>query len=418
MLSHFKLFWRSALDVLFLHPNFPGQFKRLANALTRRPGVRVWGLGADVWMTDGSRLDGVTTLSYPLPSDSSGSVHPWAAGFEKAVRTGEQVLLTLSDYKKRGFEPDVVIAHPGWGDAFFVRDFFPGAKVIGLFEYFYRARGADVGFDPEFPSSLNDIFRLHAGNATQLLALESCDVGVCPTQWQRSRFPDVYQSKLSVLHEGVDTQDICPDEQAVFQLPDGKVLHAGQPVLTYVSRHLEPYRGFHVFMRALPAILAQNPDLTVVIIGNVAGTSYGAAPKSGGSWKDVLMAEVGDDLPRENVHFLGWVNHADYLKVLQVSAVHVYMTYPFVLSWSCLEAMSAGCLMVASDTAPVREVIEHEKQGFLFDFLHPEELVISVQKALMQRHKLHSMRKCARESIVDRYDFERVALPGYLALME
>lgn len=405
------------MDVLFLHPNFPGQFKRLASALACRSGFRVWGLGAEAWMGKDLRLEGVTTLSYPQPPHPTGDVHPWAVGFEKAVRTGEQVLLTLSEYKKHGFEPDVVIAHPGWGDAFFVRDFFPGAKVIGLFEYFYRARGADVGFDPEFPSSLNDIFRLHAGNATQLLALESCDLGVCPTHWQRSRFPDAYQSRLTVLHEGVDTKKICPDNDAKFQLPNGTHLRAGQPVLTYVSRHLEPYRGFHVFMRALPTILAQNPNLTVLIIGMESGTSYGPEPKSGESWKNVLLKEIEGTLPIGNVHFLGWVNRAQYIKALQVSSVHVYMTYPFVLSWSCLEAMSAGCLMVASDTPPVRDVIEHGKQGLLFDFMHPEELARTVQQALDGGREFQPMRDSARQTVVDRYDFEQVSLPGYLALL-
>lgn len=406
------------MDVLFLHPNFPGQFSKLALALANTPEYRVWGLGNQKWVLPANPVSGVTTLMYSDPEAAPEGVHPWAAPFEKAVRTGEQVLRALGEHKKNGLEPDVIVAHPGWGDAFFVRDFFPGVKVIGLFEYFYRARGADVGFDPEFPSSLNDIFRLHASNATQLMALESCDVGICATEWQRSRYPKAYREQLMVLHEGVDTNTVCPDPLAELSLPNGQILRAGDEVLTYVSRHLEPYRGFHVLMRALPEILRKRPHVQVLVVGEPNGTSYGQPPAGGSTWKAKLLAEVHGELDQSRVHFLGSLPYEKYLKVLQVSAVHIYLTYPFVLSWSLLEAMSAACLVVGSDTAPVQEVIEHGEQGLLCDFLNPVALTRTVVYAMENRQDLHHLRTKARQSMVDGYDFDTVTLPKYLELME
>jgi glycosyltransferase involved in cell wall biosynthesis len=406
------------LDVLFLHPNFPGQFRRLARALAADPENRVWGLGDAAFAATSDEMGPVRCLTYPSVERPSEQVHAWAASFEQAVRTGEQVLRTLAEYKKQGLEPDVILTHPGWGDAFFVRDFFPGVKVIGLFEYFYRPRGADVGFDPEFPSAMNDIFRLHARNATQLLALESCDVGVCATNWQRSRFPNAYQPMLEVLHEGIDTQQVCPDDAAVFSVPGGPVLHAGDEVLTYVSRHLEPYRGFHVFMRALPGILRARPELQVLVIGADDATSYGPAPSRGGTWKEVMLAEVGEQIDLARVHFLGALPYQQYVRALQVSAVHIYLTYPFVLSWSLLDAMSAGCLIVASDTAPVKEVINHQQHGLLVDFHRVDDWISAVAGALERRHELVSLRRNARQAAVEKFDFETVTYPRYRELMD
>jgi glycosyltransferase involved in cell wall biosynthesis len=406
------------LDVLFLHPNFPGQFRQLARALSQDPEHRVWSLSDAQWASAANEMPNVKSLHYPsVPNQDSDGAHPWAKPFDKAVRTGDAALRALAAHKREGLEPDVVITHPGWGDAFFVRDLFPGVKVIGLFEYFYRARGADVGFDHEFPGSLNDIFRLHAGNATQLLALESCDIGICATQWQRSRYPNAYQPMLEVLHEGVDTTLVRPNPSASFQVPGGPLLTCGDEVLTYVSRHLEPYRGFHVFMRALPAILAQRPHLQVLVVGESEGTSYGPPPRNGGHWKDEMLRELGGQLDLNRVHFLGKLPFDDYLKVLQVSAVHLYLTYPFILSWSLLEAMAAGCLLVASDTAPVREVIDHEEQGLLFGFHNPDELVSTVARALDDRESLSSLKELARQRVIERFDFSTVTLPRYLELM-
>lgn len=405
------------MDVLFIHPNFPGQFRRVAAALAREPGLKVVGMGDASWMKGVVPLDNVPTIAYEAPGANSAQLHPWSKRFDEAVRRGQQVMQTLSGHKAQGFEPDVILAHPGWGDAFFLRDFFPGARVIGLFEYFYQARGADVGFDPEFPARLDDIFRLRALNATQLVALDACDAGFCPTQWQRSRFPEVWQSRLQVLHEGVDTRAVAPHAQARLQLADGHVLNAGDEVLTFVSRHLEPYRGYHVFLRALPAILKARPHCHVVIVG-ADGVAYGRPPESGTSYRQQYWDEVKGQLDTQRVHFTGVLPYADYLTVLQVSRLHVYLTYPFILSWSMLEAMAAGCLVLGSATPPVQEVITDGHNGLLFAFHNPQALAAKAISALRHPADYQAIRMAARQTIVDRYDFDTVSLPAYKRLLE
>lgn len=406
------------MEVLFIHPNFPGQFRKVAAALARLPDVHVVGVGDESWMKSTVPLDGVSVIGYPAPAEGEKDLlHPWSRGFDTAVRRGEQVMATLAAHKQQGLEPDVIVAHPGWGDAYFLRDFFPGTKVVGLFEYYYHARGADVGFDPEFPSRMNDIFRLRALNATQLLALDSCDEGFCPTRWQRSRFPAVWQSRLDVIHEGVDTRAVCPDPTAQVHLADGTTLKAGDEVLTFVSRNLEPYRGFHIFMRALPAIMQARPDCHVVIVG-ADDVAYGPPSDSGGTYRDRYLGEVADRLDVSRVHFTGTLSHADYVKVLQVSSLHVYLTYPFILSWSMLEAMSAGCLVLCSATPPVEEVITNGDNGILFPFHSPAALSAEAIAALTRPSEYKEIRKAARQTILDRYDFETVSLPAYKRLIE
>ena len=405
------------MEVLFIHPNFPGQFRRVAKALAAKPGFRVVGVGDQSWMVDANGLEGVPVIAYPPPGEGGMLVHAYARGFDAAVRRAQQVISTLATYKQQGFEPDVIFVHPGWGDGYFLRDFFPGAKVVGLFEYYYHPRGADVGFDPEFPSTFDDIFRLRTTNATQLLALESCDEGFSPTEWQRSRFPPSWRSRLGLLHEGVDTDLVAPDASAQVALPDGTVLQAGDEVLTFVSRNLEPYRGYHMLMRALPAIMQARPQCRVVLVGGD-GVSYGTRPKNGKTYREQYLDEVAAGLDLSRVHFTGKLPYDTYLKVLQVSRLHVYLTYPFILSWSMLEAMSAGCLVLASDTAPVQEVISHGDNGLLFPFLQPERLAAAAIEALVEPARFDHLRAAARQTVVDRFDFQRVSLPGYLRFLE
>ncbi len=406
------------MDVLFAHPNFPGQFRKVASALATIPGVRVQGLGDASWMKDVVPLEGIPVIGYPTPPEGDADqLHPWTRRFDASVRRGQQVISTLAPYKEAGFEPDVIVTHPGWGDAYFLRDFFPGAKVVGLFEYYYHARGADVGFDPEFPASLDDIFRVRTLNATQLLALDSCDEGFCPTQWQRSRFPEAWQQRLGLMHEGVDTQAVSPAPDAEVHLSDGTTLRAGDEVLTFVSRNLEPYRGYHIFMRALPAILAARPDCHVVIVG-ANGAAYGPLPRTGGSYRQRYLDEVADTLDMSRVHFTGTLPHAEYVKVLQISRLHVYLTYPFILSWSMLEAMAAGCLVLTSATPPVEEVITEGENGLLFPFHSPRMLAARAIEALANPSGYDELRKAARQTIIERYDFETVSLPAYKRLIE
>ena len=407
------------MEVLFSHPNFPGQFRRIAHAFTQVPGLTVYGVGDEEWIKSHNRegVDGVNLITYPAPakSEKKDAIHPYARNYDDAVRRAEAVLATLAAHKVRGFEPDVIFAHPGWGDAFYLRDIFPGARIIGLFEYYYRARGADLGFDPEFPSKLDDLFRVRSLNATQLIALDSCDSGFCPTAWQRSRFPEVWQQKLGVLHDGIDTEAVKPNPDMVIELGNGTVLRAGDEVLTYVSRNFEPYRGYHTFMRALPAIMAARPDCQVILAGGD-DVGYGPPPQEG-SYRDKYLEEVQGRLDMSRVHFTGHLAYDNFVRLMQVSRLHVYLTYPFVLSWSMLEAMSAGCLVLGSATPPVEEVITDGVNGLLTPFHSATMLADRAIAALANPERYAGLRQAARQTIIDRYDFKTVSLPAYLRLL-
>lgn len=405
------------MDLLFIHPSFPGQYARLAPTLALVNGISVCGMGDSAKMVTQGNIPEFPVIRYEVPDSNDPFEHPNAKNLNNAMRRARAVFNTLLEHKRQGYEPDVIFVHTGWGDSIFLRDLYPAAKIVGLFEYYYSRTGADVGFDSEFPKKFTDIFHVRALNALPLMALESCDRGVCPTEWQRSRFPDVYQSRLDLIHDGIDTEMVKPDPDARITLIDGTSLSAGDEVLTYVSRDLEPYRGYHMFMRSLPAILAARPNCHVLIVGGD-GCSYGGAPPQGGTWKQKYLEEVADRIDPDRVHFTGKLAYADFLKVLQVSRAHVYLTYPFVLSWSMLEAMSAGCLVIGSATPPVEEIICHGKNGLLVPFRDFNGLARSVIDALARPEIYRALRDAARKTVVEKYDFRTVSLPAFLRLID
>ncbi|CAN7246237.1 glycosyltransferase family 4 protein [Aquipseudomonas alcaligenes] len=376
------------MRVLFIHQNFPGQFRHLAAHLAKRDDVEVLAIGRE----QAPGLPGGRLLRYKPHRKASAQTHPYVRTFEDGVLHGQQVLRLLLDLKGKGYRPDVVVAHPGWGESLYVKEAFPSARLIHFCEYYYQARGADAGFDPEFPLDTNGAASIRSRNALHLLNLENCDLAITPTQWQRSVHPAAYRDAMQVIHEGIDIAGLGPDPEASLELPDGRVLKAGQPTLTYVARNLEPYRGFHSFMRALPRILEAHPTCQVLVVGGDE-VSYGSRPKGAANWRSKLLAENPVDLQR--VHFLGKVPYATYKRVLQVSAAHIYLTYPFVLSWSLLEAMASGCLIIGSDTAPVREVIEDGRNGLLVDFFDGERIAEKALQALAEPERFRALRRQA-----------------------
>jgi glycosyltransferase involved in cell wall biosynthesis len=303
-----------------------------------------------------------------------------------------------------GFFPDFILAHCGWGETLPLRAIFPKAKIIIYCEFFYRAEGQDVHFDPESPRlGVDGVAALQCKNAGALVALAEADAGISPTRWQRSTFPTEFQEKIHVIHEGVDVSVFRPDENARFTLPGGKVVTKTDEIVTYASRNLEPVRGYHVFLRALPKILQARPNAQVVIAGGD-GNSYSHAPPKGKSWKTHYLDEVLSKLDLSRVHFVDRLDLGAYSKLLQVSSAHVYLTYPFVLSWSLLEAMATECEIVASDTAPVREVIQNKKNGVLVPFHDHSTLSRAVIDALANRGQSSKHGAAARETVAERFD--------------
>jgi len=399
------------MKVLFIHQTFPGQFGHAARCLA--------GSGHEVTairQAGGASISGIRRIDYSPLWDSHAGLQA-AREFEEASLNGLAVAQTCERLKASGFVPDLVIGHCGWGETLFVKDVWPKAPVLGYFEFYYRARDGDADFDPEFAIPQEDQRLLRLRNAVNWLALEASDWGQTPTRWQFSRYPATFRRRMTVAHEGVDTALIKPNADARVWLAGGVSLGADDEVITYCARNLEPYRGFHVFMRALPRILARAPRARALIVGGD-GVSYGKPPEGLGSWREKLLAEVGSDLDLSRVHFLGAVPFAVYLSILQLSSAHVYLTYPFVLSWSLVEALSAGCYVIASNTPPVREVLRDGVNGRLFDFFAVEELADHVLEALEKPAKTLAARRAARQSAIRAFDLLTVCLPRQMSIWE
>ena len=398
--------------ILFIHQNFPGQFVHAATELVRL-GHEVVALGIQ-----GRGVPGVKYIRYRPEAPERTSEVKSVMDFETKVVRGMACAQAMSKLKDAGFTPDAIVTHPGWGEALFCKDVWPGARLIIFSEFFYSADGGDYNFDPEFRHErVDDRIRLRLKNSVHLHALHAADVAYTPTQWQLSQVPAEYQNKVRVIFDGIDTAVVAPQPQASIRLTRDNIrLTAADEVITFVNRNLEPYRGFHVFMRALPEILKARPSAHCIIVGKD-DVSYGSRPISGGSWRQVMQDEVGAKLPMERVHFLGGLPYDDYLRVIQISTCHVYLTYPFVLSWSCMEAMSAGRVVVASNTGPVQEVIEHGVNGLLFDFFDVAALSKQVIDVLGNPESYRHIGIQARQSVVIKYDLQSRCLPTQLSLI-
>ena len=384
-------------NILFVHQNYPGQYVRLAPALAAR-GHKTLALAIE----RGGESGGTRVVRYAPKRGTTQEAHPWAQDFETKILRGEACARAALELARQGFVPDVICANPGWGESLFLKDALPRARLHLYLEFFYRAEGGDFGFDPEFPApGFDGAARLRARSAAQLLALEGMDGAVAPTPWQRGTFPEPYRKRIDVCFDGVDVDRVVPDPDAVLEIA-GKRFAAGQPIVTFVNRNLEPYRGYHVFMRALPKLLARAPDAQILLVGGD-GVSYGAKPADGVSYKERFLAEVRESIDPTRVHFLGKLPYATYLKVLQVSAAHVYLTYPFALSWSLFEAMSAGCAVIASSTGPVLDLVRHGKTGLLVDFFDKDGLAQAIGEVLANPEAHRKMRAAARAHVKAHY---------------
>jgi glycosyltransferase involved in cell wall biosynthesis len=397
---------------LFIHNNFPGQFLHVARALAGEPGIKLAAIGTQT----ARRMAGVSLMRYSVTNPDVAAAHPFARRFDLECRRAEEVLYAASSLSSSGFVPDIVLAHPGWGEALPLRAIFPKAHLVAYCEFFYRVEGQDNGFDPEFPRiGVDSDVGLRLKNAATLLALVDCDIAISPTRWQRSTFPQEFQSKIKVIHEGVDVKKAKPSSQAKLRLPSGRFLTKEDDVVTFVARNFEPVRGFHVFTRALPRILAGHPRAQILFIGGE-GNPYGALPPEGQTWKARFFNEIADRVDKTRIHFAGHLTHEDFLRALQISSAHVYLTYPFVLSWSLLEAMSTGCLVIASATPPVEEVVNSEN-GILVPFFDVDQLADRVIEALTHQRRFKALRSRARATIVDNFDVRQVCLPKLLDLL-
>lgn len=389
----------AAMRALFVHKSFPGQFTRLAPYLAALAGVEVLALGdlaflrhQQSWLA-ASRIN---VFGYEFNEDDR------LAGPEVFERRGRAVENVASDLRRRGFYPDLVFAHASWGEALYLKRVFPQAKLVLFCEWFYNAPTLR---DPEIDlAMLDDAQTREAHNARIVAAIESADACWAPTQWQRAQFPPEYQARIAVIHDGVDTDGIAPGNAP-----------GDRPLITFATRSLIPTRGFHVFMRALPEIQRRRPEARVMIAGSDV-VAYGKARADGATYRDALLRELQGRLDLSRVSFTGMLAYPEYVSLLQRSSVHVYSTFPFVLSWSLIEALAAGCLVVGSRTPPVEEVVRDGENGLLYEYASSAELAARVDEAL-ERTDAGRIRANARRTAVERYDWQRVCLPAQLRLI-
>jgi len=383
--------------VLFVHNNFPAQFRDLAQTLKAR-GVPIAAIGA----VRAPGLQDVTIGRYSLPRGSTPGIFNLAVRAEADLIRGRSAFDMARALKERGVDPAVIVGHPGWGETVLLDEVFPDARRILFSEFFYRGRGLDIDFDTEFFPLTDDAVLLgKTKNAVMTLALSDADAIVCPTRFQASVLPAVFQPRVRIIHEGIDVEAVAPSPPQPFALPDGRVIAPGAPVITHVNNHMEPLRGLHIFARALPRLMAEIPDAQVLVMGQDAERPYGGKSSDGRTWREVCFEGLAIDPAR--IHFLGKTPHEQMLAALRLSTAHIYYTYPFVLSWSLVEAMASGCYVIGSDTAPLHDAIEDGVNGRLLPFFDVEALSTAMIEACRNPQASAPLRAAARATAVAKF---------------
>lgn len=376
------------MRLLFVHQNFPGQFLHMVRHLAADPAHEL------LFITEANAnlMAGVRKVVYQGPPKPDGMV---TSDLGTAMVRAAVVAEAASRLKALGYRPDIVIGHHGWGELLDIGDVWDDVPVLGYFEFFYHTEGLDVGFDPEWALPAAALAAVRAKNAVNLLALTNAGAGQTPTRFQHGTYPAWARERIAVVPEGVDLA-LCrpaPELRGATIAWGGFAVEPDDELLTFVARDLEPYRGFHILMRALPTLLRERPRLKAIVVGGD-GVSYGAALRNV-TWRQYMLAQIGG-LDPARVLFPGKIDYAAFIALLQRSDAHVYLTYPFVASWSLREALACGCAIVGSDTAPVREFVTDGVNGLLTPCLDPALLAARVIELLDDRALAGDLRRGAR----------------------
>ena len=386
------------MNIIFLHRNFPAQFKFLALELAKDKNNNVF------FVTNNENtkpFGGIKKVIYKLKRQVPDDCHRYLRFYEESIIHGQSAAEALISLQMQGFKPNVIFGH-SWGSSLFVKEVFPDVPYVAHLEWYYNPVNSDVDFGGK-ELDIDAKASLKIKNSHILQDLVSCDYGISPTQWQKAQFPSAFADKIKVMHEGIDVDFCRPDENAEFKVPNTNItLTRKDEVLTYATRGMEEYRGFPEFMKAASILMKQRPNLHV-LVGGEDRVCYGRHLQND-TFKKKMLRELDFDMNR--LHFTGSLIYRDYVKLLQVSTAHVYLTYPFVLSWSFLEAMAAGCRIIASDTAPVKEVMKDGYNGILTDFYDIDALVKKVNMVLDNRNDFNELTVNARKTIVDNYDIK------------
>lgn len=395
------------MNLLIIHRGFPGQFKHILNVLVSRGDYITCIIPSE---KQAIKHELITYIKYELRRGNGKDTHELAIETESKVLRGEAVAMECKKLSESGYKPDIILGHPGWGEMLFIKDIWPDCPQLHYVEYAYMSSKGDLDFLDNQGSKASSFDKMKARmkNANVLLNLESMNWGITPTIYQFDTIPKNYQHKISIIHDGINTNIIRPDKSQSFTLKNGRMLKESDNVVTFVNRTFEPYRGVHIFMKALPKILNDTPNCNVVMVGTDSPkVSYGANRTDGKGWLSHLKEQMNEQIDWNRVHIVGKIPHSELIKLYQVSSAHVYLTYPFVLSWSLLEAMSAGCLVICSDTEPVKEMVQNNKNGLLFEFSDYQELSSNIKNALSNKEKYAEIRQNARRTITENYSLEK-----------
>jgi len=404
----------TAKRILFVHQNFPGQFLHIARAALEK-GYKIAAIGGP----SAKGQPGIDVRRWKYSRGSTPDIFDPATRAEADLIRGYAAAEVAAGLKADGFMPDLIVGHPGWGETLQLNEVFPGVPQIHFAEYYYRSHGADVGFDPEFEQmTLESGMRVNAKNIGLSMAYGQADMIVVPTPFQASGFPPAFRHHMRVVHEGVDMSRATRRTSPRLKMPNGKVLDGTTPVITFINRDFERLRGFHIFMRALPAFMERRPDAHVIVVGTDGPGGYGGKLTGGQTWRGKMLAEVGDRMDVARIHFTGPLAHGDMIAALSMSWGHVYYTYPFVLSWSLVEAMACECLILGSDTGPVRDAITPGVNGILNDFFDVGALSAAMVRACETPERFTDLRSAARVTALATYDRETVGVPAWMALIE
>lgn len=383
------------MNILFLHRNFPAQFRHISAALAQDPNNKVF----FITNNDKLNLPNINKVVYKLKREVPENCHRYLKFTEESIIHAQSTAEAALALKEKGFKPDIIFGHT-WGQTMFMKDVYPDVPLLCYFEWFYQAEGGDIGFDGK-KLNVDELAKLRCKNSHLLVDLYTCDAGLSPTQFQKNQFPKEFHDKIKVLHDGVDTDFCKPDNDAKFIIKDKNLtLTKEDEVITYATRGMEAYRGFPEFMRAANKLLKKRSNLHVVI-GGEDRVCYGPQIM-GTTYKELMLKEL-PDLDMNRIHFVGGLPFNEYVNLLQISSAHVYLTYPFVLSWSALDAMACGCCIIASNTKPVTEFMTDNYNALLFDFFNVDEQVEKIEYALDNKDKIQELRHNARKTIVDKY---------------
>jgi glycosyltransferase involved in cell wall biosynthesis len=400
----------AAMHVLFVHKNFPAQFGHIGAHLSREAGWQCTFVSEKPPAT----FEGVSTIQYATRGGATEKTHYFSRTFENAVWHAAGVYDTLAPVRSV-IRPDLIVGHSGFGSTLLLRELYPDTPIIDYFEYFYRPHDSDLDFRPDLPAQDADRLRSYVRNAMILLDLEYCSAGYSPTQYQHSLMPDTYKPKVRVLHDGIDTgfwrrRDVPERQLGTLSLePDERLV-------TYCSRGLESMRGFDIFMRAAKLIYQAYPKVKIVIVGGDEVAYGGDDRHTGGrSFKEHVLSQ--DQYDPSRILFAGQVPPDTLAQLFSLSDVHVYLTVPFVLSWSMLDAMSCGCLVLGSDTPPVAEVIRDGENGLLCDFFDAEGIAARAVEVLEDPDRFAAVRQAARRTVEERYGME-IVMPRMQAFYE